>query len=105
MNEEINAFMAKYLEINERIKKLKDQKSNIKAKVLIFLKTEELDRYDDDDGNIMTLKSIKRRTLDKDKLANWFETNADEDLSDFYIENETEILRIVSKKTDDKYGN
>ena len=95
MNEDIDVLMEEYQLLNDAIRNLKSKKENLKTRFLIYLKTEEVDRYD---GNAFVLKYSKytRKTLNKDRLI----TSIGQEEYDHYLE-ESEYERLTIKKKED----
>jgi hypothetical protein len=90
----LDDLMNQYEMLKNRIKKLKDEKENIKAKLLIEVKTQDLDTYDSEDGLRLVYKRQSRTTWDKVKISHFAEKHNIEE-EELKSTNEFESLRIT----------
>jgi len=92
----LGSLMDEYVQLNADIRELKQQKEELKSKMLIEIKTQDIDRHEEN-GNLLTFRRMTRKTIDKDALGR-FLVDHDKDLEDFKTESEFETLRCVKKE-------
>ena len=98
---ELQTFMANYSDLNAKIKALEDKKNALRSKILINIKTHEIENYEYN-GIVLFYSMQKRKVLDKAKLEAFL--NARETrITDFEIENQIEMLRIQTRESIEKY--
>ena len=93
---ELNALMEKYSQVKLKIKSFKELQENLRTHILVFLKINNLDYYEDD-NNTLELTSNKRRSFNKD-MAIQFITDKGGDANEFFTESDYETLKVKSKE-------
>lgn len=91
----INALMTEFIEIKEKIKKLKSKSEEIRTQMLIYLKMNDLEEYDTDDAKLTYSVNV-RKSFNKDKAIEYL-TNIGEDTESYFTESEYETLKIKAK--------
>lgn len=93
--EEINDTMNKYLEINNKIKELKEQKEELRTELLLYMKMNDTTSVEND---ICTASYTmnKRRSFDKEKAIVFIEEKGGEPNA-FFTESEFETLKVKAK--------
>ncbi len=90
---ELDGLMSEYENLKNRIKILKDEKENLKAKMLINIKVNDVDRYVSPDRLKLTFTKQKRMSWDKVKIEHYCEKHGMQ-VEDLKKTNEFESLRI-----------
>ena len=92
-NEKISQLMKRKLELDIIEKATKTEKETIRSEILISLKTNELDQFEDDNGNTAVIKRYNVTTIDKEKVEKFCEDTGQE-ISYFQKTAEREQLNI-----------
>lgn len=93
-SEQIDTLMQEYLDYNFRIRQLKEKKANIRSNILIFLKMKDLDSYQSQEGNRVSISKTKRKKLNNEKVADLLGDKYDTCIEEV----ETETLRVTAKE-------
>ena len=96
----MSEIMKRYLEINNELRELKTEKESIKAELMAEMKLKSLDLMEDEFGNKATIKTNKRKVLDREKLEEVC-ISKEIDYDEFFVENEYEIFKIIGGGQDD----
>jgi len=91
----LSDFMEEYVEIKGKIKGLKEDLEAVRTNILVIIKTDDIENYEDDD-NMLQFTINKRNAFDKKKACD-FLLEAGENLDDYTEETEFEMLKIKSK--------
>ena len=97
--ENLNSLMAKYVRINGTIRDIEEQKDMLKTKIMVLIKTNGIESYEDDDGNVLSYKKQSRTTFDKEKISKFCEDTG-QDISFFQKTDYSEVLRIGKGRGD-----
>lgn len=91
--EDIDKLIVAHLETNRKIKELERLKDEIKVKIDIFLKTKQVDSYQDNSGNWVYFKTQNRTTLDTKAIRDYF-AEKKENIKPFERTTEVKILKV-----------
>ena len=92
--------MAQYLRLNGMLRDLESQKEELKTKILVLIKLNNIETYEDDDGNVLSYRKQGRTTFDKEKILKFCEDTGQE-ISFFQKTDYSEVLRIGRAKGGD----
>ena len=92
---ELSEAMEKYVEIIKQIKDLKEAKDELRTEMLLLIKTNDIDEYDDD-NNMLKYTISKRRSFNKEEAITFIEDKGG-DANAFFTESDYETLKVKSK--------
>jgi len=104
VTEELNGLMMGYIGVLAQQRELKKKKDDIKTAILIFLKINDIDRYESPDNIILTNKTVTRRIINKAAVVDYCEKN-NLDFSAFEKESVTERLSIKKMEVKEDVDN
>lgn len=93
---DIDKLINEYFDINKNISELKEKLEMIKAELKLYMKSQEMEKYNDKKGNLVSYKVQKRKSLLKSRVRELIED--DELYNSCFRESEFEVLRVMSKE-------
>jgi len=93
--DELSKAMKTYIDILAKIKALKEEKDELRTEMLLILKTNDLDAFEDED-NMLLYTMNKRRSFDKENAIE-FITEKGGDANAFFTESDYETLKVKAK--------
>lgn len=97
--EKVNELIRKSLELKKEEEKIKNEIESLKAEIKLYLKESNTDRYEDNSGNLVTLSSQIRESLDKEKVKALI---GELRFKEVIKTSEYDVLRITTKEQRDR---
>jgi hypothetical protein len=96
---ELENLMDEYVDILNEQRKLKTQKENLRANIMILLKTNDITHHTSPTGAKLVFTTTQRRVLNKELLTEFLHSK-ERDLEEFKEVQETERLSIRKETTE-----
>jgi len=95
--DKLNGLILKRLQVDAEIKALKATKEGLKSEILIIMKTNDLEEYNDGEGNKAIINRYTRTTIDKEKIETFCEDTG-QDIAYFQKITEIEQLKVIGNE-------
>lgn len=92
---ELDSLMSQYINILAKQKALKENKEDIKSKILIYLKINDIQKYQSPDNIILTFKTSNRTTINRALVEDYCENN---NVAFDIFQKKAEVERLIIKK-------